>query len=115
MPVPKLVAVAVLVGASCLAASASADAATVTCSAEALVKLSPGLSEKPAAQNMQLKGRLAGCSGEEDKFTGARFQIHERIAEPITCAALRSGAAATGGSIQLNWTPKPARGSESLG
>lgn len=88
----RLVAVAALVGACCLAATASASAATATCTgATGKIKLSPGLSETAAVQNIQVKGELTGCTGEGAQES-YKFQIHAKTAEAVTCAALTAGA-----------------------
>lgn len=92
MRISRLVAVAAVVGACCLAATASASAATATCTgASGRIKLSPGLSETAAVQNIQVKGELTGCTGEGAQ-TSYKFQIHAKTAEAVTCAALTSGA-----------------------
>jgi hypothetical protein len=117
MRISRLVAVAALVGAFCVAATASANAAsTTTCTAEGSVKLSPGLSATPAVQNIQIKGTLKGCTGEESaEVTGGSFQIHAKTAEAVSCSALTGGAATTGEALKLKWKPKPAAGSQSQG
>ncbi len=66
-------------------------------------------------QNVQIKGTLSGCSGEESsEVTGGSFQIHGKT-EAIACAALKSGAATDQGPIKLKWKPTPAAGSQSQG
>ena len=113
MRVSRLAVVAALVGAFCLAASASASADTTSCKAEGSVKLSPGLTETATVQNVQVKGTLSMCSGEESaEVTGGSFQIHEKTAA-VTCAALKTGISGEEGSIKLKWKPKPAAGSQS--
>ncbi len=88
MRISRLLVFAALVGAFCLAATASASAATATCTgANGKIKLSPGLSETAAVQNIQVKGELTGCTGESAKET-YKFQIHAKTAEAVTCAAL---------------------------
>jgi hypothetical protein len=93
MRISRLFVVAALVGACCLAATASASAATTaTCTgATGKIKLSPGLTETAAVQNIQVKGELTGCTGENAKET-YKFQVHAKTAEPVTCAALTAGA-----------------------
>jgi len=92
MRISRLLVFAALVGAFCLAATASASAATATCTgATGKIKLSPGLTETAAVQNIQVKGELTGCSGTEAKET-YKFQIHAKTAEAVTCSALTSGA-----------------------
>jgi hypothetical protein len=77
----------------CLAATSSASASpSATCTgANGKIKLSPGLTEKAAVQNITVKGELTGCSGEEAQPT-YRYQIHAKTAEAVTCSALTSGA-----------------------
>jgi hypothetical protein len=92
MRISRVFVVAALVGACCLAASASASAATATCTgATGKIKLSPGLSESAAVQNIQVKGEFTGCTGTEAKES-YKFQIHAKTAEAVTCSALTSGA-----------------------
>ena len=88
MRISRLLVFAALVGAFCLAATASASAATATCTgANGKIKLSPGLSETAAVQNIQVKGELTGCTGEGSQET-YKYQIHAKTAEAVTCAAL---------------------------
>jgi hypothetical protein len=95
------------------AASASAD--SITCNTSGSIKLSPGLSETPTVQNVQLKGTLSSCSGTETTVTGGKYNAHLKTAEAITCSALSgSGAAETPESgIIFKWSPKG--GGNSLG
>jgi len=95
------------------AASASAD--SITCNTKGSIKLSPGLSEKPTVQNVQLKGTLSSCTGTETTVTGGKYNAHLKTAEPVTCAALSSsGAAETPESgIIFKWAPHG--GGNSLG
>ena len=116
MRISRLIAVAALVGAFCLAATASASADTTSCTAAGTVKLSPGLTATPQVQNIQIKGTLTGCTGEESaEITGGTFQIHSKTAETVSCSALTSGAATTGEALKLKWKPKPNAGSQSQG
>jgi hypothetical protein len=115
MRISRLIAVAALVGSFCLAATASASADTTSCTAAGSVKLSPGLSETPQVQNIQIKGTLSGCSGEESSVTEGKFQIHEKTAAPVTCKALTEGAAGSPEKIIIKWKPKPEGGSTSQG
>ena len=92
MRISRLFVVAALVGVFALAATASASAATATCTgATGKIKLSPGLTETAAVQNIQIKGELTGCTGEGAKES-YKFQIHAKTAEAVTCSALTSGA-----------------------
>src|ERR1700730_12776317 len=95
------------------AASASAD--SVTCNTNGSIKLSPGLSETPTVQNIQVKGTLSACSGTETMVKSGKYNAHLKTAEAITCSALSSaGAAETPESgIILKWRPKG--GGNSLG
>lgn len=99
MRISRLIAVTALVGAFCFAATAaSASAATATCTgATGKIKLSPGLTETAAIQNIQVKGELTGCTGEgaQESYT---FQVHAKTAEAVTCAALTGGALSGEGS-----------------
>jgi hypothetical protein len=107
MRTSKLAVVAALVASFCLAATASASASTTTCNVEnASIKLSPGLTETPAVQNIQIKGDLSGCTG-ESMVTGGKFQLHEKTAAAVTCKALTEGAAAGGEEAKLiaKWAP----------
>src|SRR3954451_8908212 len=88
MRVSRLIIAAALVGAFALAATASASAATATCTgATGKIKLSPGLTETAAVQNIQVKGELTGCTGEGAQES-YKFQVHAKTAEAVTCAAL---------------------------
>jgi hypothetical protein len=101
MRISRLFVVAALVGACCLAASASASAATASCTgATGKIKLSPGLSETAAVQNIQVKGELTGCTGEGAKESYS-YQVHAKTAEAVTCAALTGGALSGEGSSIL--------------
>lgn len=92
MRISRLVVLAAIVGAFCLAATASASAATATCTgATGKIKLSPGLTETAAVQNVQIKGELTGCTGEGAQES-YKFQIHAKTAEAVTCSALTTGA-----------------------
>src|SRR3954470_5641154 len=92
MRISRLLVFAALVASLCLAATASASAATATCTgATGKVKLSPGLTETAAVQNIQVKGELTGCTGEGAQET-YKFQIHAKTAEAVTCSALTAGA-----------------------
>jgi hypothetical protein len=91
MRLSRLVVAAALVGAFALAATASASAATASCTgATGKIKLSPGLTETAAVQNIQVKGELTGCTGTEAKES-YKYQIHAKT-EAVTCAALGTGA-----------------------
>ena len=73
------------------------------------------MSETPTVQNVQVKGSLSHCSGEETMIKGGKYNAHLKTAEPITCAALSgAGAAETPESgIIFKWTPHG--GGNSLG
>jgi hypothetical protein len=113
---PVGLAVVALVVGTCLSAPIGAAAAPTTkCTAEGSVKLSPGLSETPAVQQIQIAGKLSNCAGEETTYTAAGFRIHEKTEQRVTCAALKSGAVSAAGTIQITWTPRPKKGHTSLG
>jgi hypothetical protein len=114
MRISRLFVVAALVGACCLAATASASAATATCTgATGKIKLSPGLTETAAVQNIQVKGELTGCTGEGAKES-YKFQIHAKTAEAVTCSALTSGALSGEGSTILIKAPGEGNSSGSV-
>jgi hypothetical protein len=115
MRISRLAVVAAVVSALCLAAAASASADSTSCTAAGTVKLSPGLTETPQVQNIQIKGTLSGCVSVESTVTEGKFQIHEKTAEKVTCKALTEGAASTEASITLKWKPKPEEGPNSAG
>jgi hypothetical protein len=109
IPITRLIVAVALVAAFAVVGAASASADTTSCTVtEGKIKLSPGVSETPTVQNVQVKGTLSGCSGEESAFTGGKFKLHEKTAEPMTCASLATGvgAAAEENKIILKWTPK---------
>ena len=109
-------AVVALVAGTCLSAPPVAAAAPTTkCTAEGSVKLSPGLSETPAVQQIQISGKLSNCAGEETTYTAAGFRIHEKTEQRVTCAALKSGAVSAAGTIQITWTPRPKKGTRHSG
>ena len=115
MRIPRFMVVAAAVSGLCLAATASASADSTSCTAAGSVKLSPGLTETPQVQNIQIKGTLSGCVSIESTVTEGKFQIHEKTAGPVTCKALTEGAASTEASITLKWKPKPEEGPNSAG
>ena len=63
-------------------------------------KISPGLTDSPAVQNIKVTGTLGGCEGEP--FTGVRYTAKLTTAGPVTCSIL------TG---QANRQPGPPRSS----
>jgi hypothetical protein len=81
---------------------------TETCQHNAgTIKLSPGLSEKPAVQNMLVKGQLNGCAGPFD-FASATYVDHLKTTEPVTCSVLSSASiepTTTAVSLVLKWSP----------
>jgi hypothetical protein len=95
------------------AASASAD--SIKCNTSGSIKLSPGLTETPTVQNIQVKGTLSACTGEETTVKGGKYNAHLKTTEAVTCSALSgAGAAETPESgIILKWTPHG--GGNSLG
>jgi hypothetical protein len=95
------------------AASASAD--SITCNTNGSIKLSPGLSESPTVQNIQLKGTLSSCTGMETEVKGGKYNAHLKTAEPVTCKALSGPGVPSSpeSGIILKWTPHG--GGNSLG
>jgi hypothetical protein len=99
------------------ASSASAD--SITCNVSGLIKLSPGLTETPTVQNIQItkkKGALLSeCSGSETTVTGGNINIHMRTTEPVSCSALTGpGAAVTPENAIFKWQPKGTENSMGL-
>lgn len=88
-----------------LAPSASA-AAPVTCETSATIKLSPGLSTSPQAQNITVKGELTNCAGEGATVTGGSYVGHLKTGEAVTCSSLAGLGASDSGTIVLKWSPK---------
>ena len=74
-----------------LVGTASASAASTSCSAGGLIKLSPGLTNEPQVQNVMIKGTLAGCESNESKASEGKFVAHFKTAEAIGCEALTNG------------------------
>src|ERR1700739_424849 len=104
MRISKLFIAAALVGAFALAATASASAATATCAgATGKIKLSPGLTETAAVQNIQVKGVLTGCTGEGAQESYP-FQIHAKTAEAVSCSALAGAASGPESTIKIKAT-----------
>ena len=88
----KLAVMATLVATFAIVGTASASAATASCTgATGMIKLSPGLTNTPAVQNIQVKGELTGCTG-ENAAESYKFQIHAKTAEAVSCTALTTGA-----------------------
>jgi alpha-tubulin suppressor-like RCC1 family protein len=70
----------------------------------ATITLSPGLTDTPAAQRMEIKGKLAGCKGEP--FTKVTYTATVET-EPVSCSVLHEQEAQLG-RAGFNWTPKAA-------
>jgi hypothetical protein len=71
------------------------------------IKLSPGLSEKPAVQDMLLKGQLKACDGPFG-FESATYVDHLKTTEPVTCSVLSSASVepiTTAVSLAMKWAP----------
>jgi hypothetical protein len=85
--------------------------AAVVCEmAAGTIKLSPGLSETPHAQNITLKGELKGCGG-PSPAESATFVAHLKTTEEVTCLALASLSAeptTAPVSAVVKWAPKEA-------
>jgi hypothetical protein len=91
------------------ASSASAD--SITCKVSGLIKLSPGLTQTPHVQNIQItkkKGALLSeCSGSETAVTGGTVSVHMRTTEAVACSALKgAGAPVTPENAIFKWQPK---------
>ncbi len=105
----KLSVVGSLMAAIAMTGAASASADTTTCSASGTIKLSPGLTNTPTVQNVQVKGTLSGCESSERDMTEGKFQAHFKTAEAISCATLTSegvGAAAEENKLIIKSKPK---------
>jgi hypothetical protein len=109
----RLSALSVLVSAIGLmcAFTASASADSITCKVTGTIKLSPGLTETPQVQNIQIvkkKGALLSeCTGSETSVTGGNINIHMRTTEAVSCSALTGpGAAVTPENAIFKWQPK---------
>jgi hypothetical protein len=99
------------------ASSASAD--SITCKVSGAIKLSPGLTETPQVQNIQItkkKGALLSeCSGTETTVTGGNINIHMRTTEAVSCSALTGpGAPVTPENAIFKWQPKGGENSMGL-
>jgi YVTN family beta-propeller protein len=70
----------------------------------AIVKLSPGLTSKPAVQRMTIKGNLTGCQGEP--FTAVSYKATLMTPGPVECAALTGAGEPASGAVKYEWTPK---------
>jgi hypothetical protein len=109
IPITRLIVAVALIAAFAVIGTASASADTTSCTVtEGKIKLSPGLTETAAVQNVQVKGMLTGCSGEESSFTGGKFNLHFKTAEPVACPVLTGpgvGASPEENKIILKWTP----------
>jgi alpha-tubulin suppressor-like RCC1 family protein len=79
-----------------------------------MVKLSPGLSNTPAVQTMQIKGTFEGCTGEP--FTEVKYTASLKTAAAVSCSVLTAGGEAATGPAKYKWTPKakPTKGTLSL-
>jgi alpha-tubulin suppressor-like RCC1 family protein len=67
------------------------------------IKLSPGLTDTPAVQNVRIKGTLAGCTGE---FTEIHYTATLTTAAPVSCTALEEAGETATGPAKYKWTPK---------
>jgi len=85
------VAATTAMAALALVGTASASAASTSCNAGGLIKLSPGLTNEPQVQNVTIKGTLAGCESNESKASEGKFVAHFKTAEAIGCEALTNG------------------------
>jgi hypothetical protein len=104
----RIALAAVLLVCFAVVGTASASADSTTCSASGTIKLSPGLSNEPTVQNVQIKAALSGCESVESEVTSGKINAHFKTAEPISCATLKGagvGAAAEENKIILKWKP----------
>jgi hypothetical protein len=103
----RLVVVGALLAAFAMVGTASASAASTSCEANGKIKLSPGLSNTAAVQNVQIKGSLTNCVSVESPVTSGAFQVHFKTAEAISCATLKTagvGASSEENMIKLKWS-----------
>jgi hypothetical protein len=68
------------------------------------VKLSPGLTDDPVFQSVQIKGTLTGCTGEA--FTEASYSATLTTTSRVACPALTGSGTAAFGSTKFAWEPK---------
>ncbi len=103
----KSTAVAALVSALAFAGTASASAASTSCTSSGTVKLSPGLTATPKVQNITVKGKLSECAGEESSVTGGTFTAHLKTTEAVGCSVLTGeGVTEEESKIVIKWSPK---------
>lgn len=88
-------------GFSAVSASAAEEEGTTCASNTGVAKLSPGLSETPAIQNIVVKGTFGECSGS----TGAtaKYVAHLKTITAITCASLAAEGAVAEGKEIIKW------------
>jgi hypothetical protein len=80
---------------------------TETCSLNSgKIKLSPGLTEKPAVQSMTVTGEMSGCSGPM-AFTAGKYKAQLTTTEQVTCSALSSASleGTSSRSFSIKWLP----------
>jgi hypothetical protein len=100
------------------ASSASADA--ITCEVNGSIKLSPGLTETPAVQNVGItahKGaKLSNCKGTETTVTGGTIHVVAKTKEAVSCKTLKERGAAleSAGDAIFKWTPSGENSTGSL-
>jgi hypothetical protein len=107
----RLSFVAALVVAFALVGTATASADSTSCAAGGVIKLSPGLTNTPAVQNVTVKGTLAECASVESEVTMGKFVAHFKTAEPIACPVLTSeGVGASPEENKIILKPLPKKG-----
>jgi len=92
---------AVGVGFSAVSASASEEQGTTCATNTGLAKLSPGVSEEAAIQNVVVKGTLGECSGSTGP-TG-KYVVHLKTTTAVTCASLAGEGAVAEGNEVIKW------------
>jgi hypothetical protein len=74
------------------------------------IKLSPGLSETAAVQNITVKGELKECGGAFEVESG-RYTAHLKTLEPVSCSVLQSASlepVTEALSLKVKWLPAEA-------
>jgi hypothetical protein len=68
------------------------------------VRLSPGLTDTPAVQTIEIKGALTGCTGEP--FAEVSYKATLTTTGPVSCSVLAGPSESATGSAKYEWTPK---------
>ncbi len=76
-------------------------------SSSGTIKLTPGLTEKPAIQAVTVTGQLSGCSGPNVPESGS-YVDHLKTTEALTCSALTSSSTeptkSAGTGLSITWS-----------